>query len=249
MPTQPPVVDDLLALVVLEVGVAEFLEAAIEDAVGAFMQHVGALGLGLAEAHDEAPREQRHRLVGLVLDALLDVEHEVLVDRDIEREDQARAIVPGEAHRLAGRERRLARGPQRIGARHLHRCIGRGPAELGVIGMLARRPATAPAPAGSWDRAASRCLASRTSSMRAPVSAIEPSSSGVRKVTRGERDSASSRLTTCCPAGWVAGGAAGVPGAVPGALVGVRSIHRARSGSSAVAAGSSAWRGTASASP
>jgi hypothetical protein len=94
MPTQPPVVEIFSALVVLEVGVAEFLQAAVEDAVRALVQHIGALGLGLAEAHHEAPGEQRHRLVGLVLDALLDGEHEVLVDRDIEREDQARAIVP-----------------------------------------------------------------------------------------------------------------------------------------------------------
>src|ERR1700682_3025196 len=42
-----------------------------------------------------------------------------------------------------------------------------------------------------------RYLASCTSSMRAPLSAIEPISSGVSKVTRGERSSASLRLTIC----------------------------------------------------
>jgi hypothetical protein len=57
--------------------------------------------------------------------------------------------------------------------------------------------------------------------MRAPVKAIEPSSSGVVKVTRGERDSASSRLTICCPAGCAGVGAPGTPvGVVPGAVVG-----------------------------
>src|SRR5207342_2816328 len=43
----------------------------------------------------------------------------------------------------------------------------------------------------------SRYLTRRTSSMRAPLSAIEPTSSGVSKVTRGERASASVRLTIC----------------------------------------------------
>ena len=101
----------LLLLVVLEVGVAEFLVAVVEDAVRAFMQHVGALRRRRAEAHDEAPGEHRHRLVRLVLDALLDGEHEERVDRDIECEDQALAIVPGQPHRLVRRHCGLVGGP------------------------------------------------------------------------------------------------------------------------------------------
>ena len=101
------------------------------------MQDVDALGRRLAIAHHEAPGIERHRLVGLVLDALLDVEHEELVERDVEGEDQALAVVPGEPRRLAGRHRGPVGGPQRVGAGHLDRRIGRRPAELGVVGMRA----------------------------------------------------------------------------------------------------------------
>src|SRR5260370_35861005 len=59
----------------------------------------------------------------------------------------------------------------------------------------------------------SRYLTSRTSSMRPPFSAIEPTSSGVSKVTRGEAASASLRLRICAAAG-SADGAAGAVGAV-----------------------------------
>src|SRR3979409_2652205 len=59
----------------------------------------------------------------------------------------------------------------------------------------------------------SRYLTSRTSSMRPPFSAIEPTSSGVSKVTRGEAASASLRLRICAAAG-SADGAPGAPGAV-----------------------------------
>ena len=62
--------------------------------------------------------------------------------------------------------------------------------------------------------------------MRAPLSAIEPISSGVSKVTRGVRASASLRLTTC--AGWAArrAGLHRRPGPASGARLAGRRLRR-----------------------
>ena len=166
------------------------------------MQDVDALGRRLAVAHHQAPGIERHRLVGLVLDALLDVEHEELVERDVEGEDQALAVVPGEPRRLAGRHRGPVGGPQRVGAGHLDRRIGRRPAELGVVGMRAAdRRQHRHGIALGIDRDA--ILGQPHIVDARALEVIEPISSGVSKVTRGERASASVRLTIW--AGWVAG--------------------------------------------
>src|SRR5471032_3186550 len=61
----------------------------------------------------------------------------MVVDRDREDEVEILAIVPAELDRPTGLERGLVGGPQRVGTGQCQRLVGRRPAELGVVGMLA----------------------------------------------------------------------------------------------------------------
>ena len=100
-------------LVVVERLVFLLDQAAVEIADQALMD-VQVLGRRRAPARDDAVGIERHRPVGGVVDRVGDREHVVRVDGIDALEAQPGTIVPGERHRLVGRQRVAARRPDRV---------------------------------------------------------------------------------------------------------------------------------------
>ncbi len=115
-----------------------FQPVGAEDADQPFMQHRIAQGLGLGELGHLPPGPERHGLAGFVLHLVGDAEHIVIVDGDRAPENQARAVVVAQHHRMGRRQRSCPfLLPQRVLSGQLHpRLIG-PPACVGEIGMRA----------------------------------------------------------------------------------------------------------------
>ena len=97
-----------------------------------------------AVAHHQRIGIKRRRGGRLVLDAVGDGEHELVVDRDLAREDEAMAVVPLQRHRLARREHRAAlQRPHRVVVRqrlvHARRIAPAEIDEIGIVGALGRQ--------------------------------------------------------------------------------------------------------------
>src|SRR5690606_14885303 len=82
--------------IVLEIVIVDLFELAVEDADQAFMKNEEARRLRRALARDQPVRVERDGRIAIVGDALRDGEQEVLVDRNLAREDEALAVVPGQ---------------------------------------------------------------------------------------------------------------------------------------------------------
>ena len=124
---------DALLLVYLLVGLG--LQALVADhADQALMQNVIALHLRRAVTRDQRIGKQRDRVAALVRHLVLEREQITLVDRDGAAEDQARAVVEAQRHRMVDAQRaRALLLPQRVRAGHRRGGAGGGhPAELGV---------------------------------------------------------------------------------------------------------------------
>ena len=164
------------------------------------MQDVIAGGLRRAVARDQRVRKQRDRLVGLVGDFVLDREQILVVDRDGAAEFEACAVVPGQRDRLADVERAGALlRPDGVGVRHLDVGVpAADPAELGIERMRRCRTATAARSAAISGRRSRGYFISARSSMRPPLSAIEPCTLAVSTWTRGEAASAARAADRRC---------------------------------------------------
>ena len=124
-----------LALLVVDLLVGLVLQALVADhADQAFMQNVIALHLRRAVARDQRIGKQRDRVAALVRHLVFQGEQITVVDRDGAAEDQARAVVVGQRHRMVDAERaRALLLPHRVRPRHRRGGAGGGhPAELGV---------------------------------------------------------------------------------------------------------------------
>ena len=120
----------------LQVVILVFDQLAVEDAQGAFVQDVHALGVRRPSARDQRIGMQRHRLGAVVFHPLADLEHVVLVHGDGADETQAFTVVPGQHHRGAGGQLgALRQAPLGVGTGDLGAGVGGHPAEFGVIGM------------------------------------------------------------------------------------------------------------------
>ena len=119
--------------------VAEFLQLAVHHAEQALEQHVIPFQGRLIIAADTPPWKQLHRRAGIIAHPLFHREHVFIVDADFDLEDQARAIVPGQHHRLALAQHRGGRRPDRVAIRQPGRgADARAPAILHVIGARFR---------------------------------------------------------------------------------------------------------------
>ena len=107
----------------LDVLIGDLLYAAVADhADEAFVQHRIAADRRHAMAeHEGVGLHGRCRAAG-VRDRIRDREHVFVVDRNDALEDQTRAIVPGQRHRLRWSERLPIGGPYRVETRRLCAC-------------------------------------------------------------------------------------------------------------------------------
>ena len=101
-PSQPPspCVGLGLAGGLVDVGVGRRVLLVADDALKSLVQHRIAGDIGHAVAQDEPVGLQRRGRAARIDDRVGDREHVFVVDRDDALEDEARAVVPGQRHRL-----------------------------------------------------------------------------------------------------------------------------------------------------
>ena len=119
---------------ILEVAIFGVHLAAIGDTDKTLMQHPGGRAPWARLRAPHRQRDKASRPAGIVGDAVGDAEHVFVVDGDDAGEERAMAIVPGQCHRMAGRQRaRALLLPDAL-------VVGHGccadPAEFGVIRIV-----------------------------------------------------------------------------------------------------------------